>query len=110
MTREEQLRKQIEVLREALGEAHDLSLDAMGLEARDTLLNALAESDRIAEEQVEETDWEVVWEWVVAKRNRAMTLDAESLRLWVEDGNPVFEGGLPTAAAWIRAQKEAGSV
>lgn len=106
MTREEQLRRQVEVLRElAMWAALGNTIGGTAFAIR-----SLADADRIAAEPVEATDWEVVWEWVVAKRNRAMTLDAESLRLWVEDGNPVFEGGLPTAAAWIRAQKEAGNV
>jgi hypothetical protein len=57
MTREQQLEKMVGVLKLALLEAHDLSLEGMELDVRETLLDALAEANRIAAEPVNPADY-----------------------------------------------------
>lgn len=98
MTRLEQLERMVEVLREACERfCHDSDWSPL-------IRRALADCNRIAAEPVELTDAEVVIGWAMADGRHSMQLDVTKVLLWVGDGPPVFEGGLPTAAAWIRAQ------
>ena len=116
MTREEQLQKQVEVLREGLA--------WFVREDYSRAVNAAEEADRIAEEPVEATDWETVIGWVEANSARleydvwALRDGTETCDLEIDPGNgrdPFVAGNgcrpsevVAAAAAWVRAQKEAG--
>ena len=114
MTRIEQLERQVEVLREALCDSGSESAS-----------RALYAADRIDDEPVEATDWETVIGWVEANSAR-LEYDAWALRdgtetcdLEIDPGNgrdPFVAGNgcrpsevVAAAAAWVRAQKEAGN-
>ena len=94
MTRIEQLERQVEVLREALADyAAEYSYSMAG--------DALAAAARIAAEPVEATDAEVVAS-LVERGHGGIGLD-------VPDGTLEWFDNLSEAAAWLRAQKEAGN-
>lgn len=108
----DKLRKQVEVLREALGRVYGETHDS---ECIDIANDALAEADRIAAEPAEATDAEVVCEWALADvcesrtatiRNRGivqLTVAGEDLHGLRQCHTRSFRD-LPTAAAWVRVQ------
>lgn len=114
MTREQQLERQVAVLREALSSV--AREDYRGYKPRsiDVANQALTESDRIAAEPVEATDWEVVAEWSdggnwYAYRCRGEERHEVDMR--GADGSVRAFCGCVTAAAafakaaaWVRAQ------
>ena len=103
MTRLEQLERMVEVLRGALHDVEAVDYPYYP-ETRRICGESLSLSDRIAAEPVELTDAEVVIGWAMADGRHSMQLDVTKVLFWIGDGPPVFEGGIPTAAAWIRAQ------
>ena len=92
-TRIEQLERQVEVLRDALCDS-----------GSEYAARAIDEADRIAAEPVEETDAEVVAS-LVERGHGGIGLDVPD----VPDGTLEWFDNLSAAAAWVRAQKEAGN-